>query len=195
MRARLGADEQRRTGGGRDPLSDPEGRMRVLGTNFVGVQAFVPAMAHSGAPGLVINTGSKRGITTLPGDTAYNVSKAGVKVLTEGLAHTLRNRDGCRVTAHLPVSGFTYTRMMSRRMREKPASAWSPEQVADRLIEGLKRDEFYILCEDNEITREQDEKCILWAAQDLVENRPALSRWRPDWKERFDAFMAAPIRR
>jgi hypothetical protein len=25
---------------------------------------------------------------------------------------------------------------------------------------------------------------------DLVENRPALSRWRPDWKERFEAFVA-----
>ena len=49
-----------------------------------------------GRPGLVINTGSKQGITTPPGDPAYNVSKAGVKVFTEALAHELRNMAGCR---------------------------------------------------------------------------------------------------
>lgn len=80
------------TGGGGDALSNPQGWDRVLGTNLMGVvhgvQAFVPAMAESGRPGLVVNTGSKQGITTPPGDTAYNVSKAGVKALTEGLAHT-----------------------------------------------------------------------------------------------------------
>jgi hypothetical protein len=35
-----------------------------------------------------------------------------------------------------------------------------------------------------------DRKRILWAAQDLTENRPALSRWHPAWKARFDGFMA-----
>jgi len=181
-------------GGGGDPLSNPDGWSRVLGTNLLGVlhgvQTFVPAMADSGAPGLVINTGSKQGITTPPGDTAYNVSKAGVKVLTEGLAHSLRTKEGCRVSAHLLIPGFTYTRMISSRIPDKPASAWSGEQVADRLLEGLARDEFYILCQDNETTREQDEKRILWAAQDLIEDRPALSRWHPDWNDRFAAFMA-----
>src|SRR6185503_6662111 len=82
-------------GGGGDPLSNAEGWARVLGVNFFGVlhgvQAFVPAMADSGEPGLVVNTGSKQGITQPPGDTAYNVSKSAVKALTEGLAHTLRN--------------------------------------------------------------------------------------------------------
>ena len=36
-------------------------------------------MLERGRPGLVINTGSKQGITTPPGDPAYNVAKAGVK--------------------------------------------------------------------------------------------------------------------
>ena len=44
-------------------------------------------MIAQGTAGAIINTGSKQGITTPPGDTAYNVSKAGVKVLTEGLQH------------------------------------------------------------------------------------------------------------
>jgi NAD(P)-dependent dehydrogenase (short-subunit alcohol dehydrogenase family) len=182
------------TGGGGDALSNPEGWTRVLGANLFGVlhgvQTFVPAMVERGEPGLVVNTGSKQGITTPPGDTAYNVSKAGVKALTEGLAHTLRNIPDCRISAHLLIPGFTYTGMMRRRLPEKPAAAWEPEQVADRLFEGIARDEFYILCEDNETSREQDEKRVLWAAQDVILDRPALSRWHPDWKDAFEAFMA-----
>lgn len=182
-------------GGGGDALSNPEGWDRVLGTNLFGilhgVQTFVPAMVAAGEPALVINTGSKQGITTPPGDTAYNVSKAGIKALTEGLAHSLRNKPGCRVTAHLLIPGFTFTRIMGQRLTEKPAAAWHPEQVADRLLEGIERDEFYILCQDNETSREQDEKRILWAAGDIIDNRPALSRWHPSWKAEFDSFMAA----
>jgi NAD(P)-dependent dehydrogenase (short-subunit alcohol dehydrogenase family) len=181
-------------GGGGDALSNPEGWTRVLAVNFLGVlhgvQAFVPAMADGGEPGLVINTGSKQGITQPPGDTAYNVSKSAVKALTEGLAHTLRNRAGCRVTAHLLIPGFTYTGLVAQRFPERPPGAWTPEQVVERLLEGIAADEFYILCQDNETTREQDHKRILWAAQDLIESRPALSRWHPEWKEAFDRFIA-----
>jgi NAD(P)-dependent dehydrogenase (short-subunit alcohol dehydrogenase family) len=180
--------------GGGDALSNPAGWTRVLGVNFFGVlhgvQAFVPAMADGGEPGLVINTGSKQGITQPPGDTAYNVSKSAVRALTEGLAHTLRNRPGCKVRAHLLIPGFTYTGMIAKRLPERPPGAWTPEQVVDRLLDGIARDEFYILCQDNETTREQDEKRILWAAQDLIESRPALSRWHPDWKDAFERFMA-----
>jgi NAD(P)-dependent dehydrogenase (short-subunit alcohol dehydrogenase family) len=181
------------TGGG-DALSNPDGWERVMAVNFFGVlhgvQAFVPAMAESGEPGLVINTGSKQGITQPPGDTAYNVSKSAVKALTEGLAYTLRNRAGCGVTAHLQIPGFTYTGMTGARFPERPSGAWLPEQVVDRLLDGIAAGEFYVLCQDGETTREQDEKRVLWHAGDLVENRPALSRWHPDWKDVFERFMA-----
>jgi NAD(P)-dependent dehydrogenase (short-subunit alcohol dehydrogenase family) len=50
-------------------------------------------------PGLIINTGSKQGITTPPGDPAYNVSKAGLKAFTEALQHELRNTKDCRMRA------------------------------------------------------------------------------------------------
>jgi NAD(P)-dependent dehydrogenase (short-subunit alcohol dehydrogenase family) len=182
------------TGGGGDALSNPEGWQRVLSVNLMGVlhgvQRFVPAMVEGDRPGLVINTGSKQGITQPPGDTAYNVSKSGVKSLTEGLAHTLREKTDGRVSAHLLVPGFTYTGMIQRFVKEKPASAWTAEQVADFLLEGLERGDFYILCPDNDVTREMDERRILWAAGDLVENRPALSRWHPDYKQAFEEFMA-----
>lgn len=181
-------------GGGGDALSNPDGWSRVLGVNLIGVlngvQAFVPAMADSGKPGLVINTGSKQGITCPPGDTAYNVSKAGIKALTEGLAHTLRTKPGCQVTAHLLIPGFTYTGMTARRLPEKPPSAWTPDQVVDRAFEGIAKGDFYLWCEDNETPRALDEKRVLWNAQDIVENRPALSRWHPDWKDAFDRFVA-----
>ncbi len=180
-------------GSGGDALSNPEGWSRILGVNLLGVlhgvQSFVPAMAESGAPGLVVNTGSKQGVTTPPGDTAYNVSKAGVKVLTEGLAHTLRNKAGARVEAHLLIPGFTWTGLTAGSRTEKPPGAWTPEQVADRLFDGIARGEFYIWCEDNETTRDRDEKRVLWAAQDIIESRPALSRWHPDWSGKFAEFM------
>ena len=71
-----------------------------------GCQAFGPAMVGHGEPALIVNTGSKQGITTPPGNPAYNLSKAGVKVFTEALAHDLRSRDGSRVTAHLLIPGL-----------------------------------------------------------------------------------------
>jgi NAD(P)-dependent dehydrogenase (short-subunit alcohol dehydrogenase family) len=49
-----------------------------LGGVINGTQVFGPGMIAHGEPGLIINTGSKQGITTPPGDPAYNVSKAGL---------------------------------------------------------------------------------------------------------------------
>ncbi len=87
-------------GAGGDAFANPAQWDEVLGVNLMGVihgvQAFVPAMVEGEAPALIINTGSKQGITQPPGNTAYNVSKAGVKALTEGLAHSLRERTGSR---------------------------------------------------------------------------------------------------
>ena len=181
------------TGNGGPALGELSSWQRVLGTNLWGVvngvQAIVPGMIASGRPGLVVNTGSKQGITTPPGDTAYNVSKAGVKVLTEGLAHELRNIEGCAITAHLLIPGFVFTHLTADGRREKPAGAWTPEQTVDFMLTSIERGDFYILCPDNEVDRATDEKRILWAAGDIVENRPPLSRWHKDWGERFKASL------
>jgi NAD(P)-dependent dehydrogenase (short-subunit alcohol dehydrogenase family) len=154
-----------------------------------GVQTFTPSMLAQRNPCAIINTGSKQGITCPPGDTAYNVSKAGVKVLTEALAHSLRNEDGARITAHLLVPGSTFTGMTSRGRTEKPAGAWTPDQVIDMLVESMNQGDFYIICPDNEVTREVDNKRMLWAAQDITQNRPPLSRWHKDYKAAFEAFL------
>ena len=83
-----------------------ENWQRLLAVNLWGVihgtQVFAPPMIARGRPGLIINTGSKQGITTPPGEPAYNVSKAGVKAFTEALQHELRNTAGCKITRASP---------------------------------------------------------------------------------------------
>jgi len=170
-----------------------ENWQRVLNVNLWGVihgtQTFVPEMIERGRPGLVINTGSKQGITTPPGDPAYNVAKAGLKAFTEALQHELRNTANCQISAHLLIPGFVFTELTRRDRTEKPAGAWTPEQTVDFMMERLTAGDFYILCPDNDVARSLDERRILWAAGDIVENRPALSRWHPDYAAAFDAFV------
>ena len=170
-----------------------ENWQRILAVNLWGVihgsQVFAPGMIARGRPGLIINTGSKQGITTPPGDPAYNVAKAGVKASTEALQHELRNTANCRLNAHLLIPGFVFTGLTARGRTEKPGGAWTPEQTVDFMIERIDAGDFYILCPDNDVPRRLDERRILWAAGDIVENRPPLSRWHPDFAEAFAAFV------
>jgi NAD(P)-dependent dehydrogenase (short-subunit alcohol dehydrogenase family) len=171
------------------PWEDLDGWKSLVDVNIWGVihgtQAFLPAMLASGKPAAVINTGSKQGITTPPGNYAYNMSKAAVKVFTESLAHELRNSTVPGITAHLLIPGWTFT-PMTARTQEKPDGAWTPEQVIDFMLTSLSRGDFYILCPDNDVTRDVDERRVAWAAGDIIENRPALSRWHPDYKDAFE---------
>ena len=174
-------------------LDDRENWLRILGVNLGGIvygtQVFVPRMIERGRPGLVINTGSKQGITTPPGDPAYNVSKSGVKTFTEALAHELRNTEGHQLTAHLLIPGFVFTDLTRGSRTEKPTGAWTPEQTAKFLFQSLERGDFYILCPDNDVSRELDEKRMAWAIGDIIENRPPLSRWHPDYTESFNLYI------
>ncbi len=164
---------------------------RILDVNLWGIihgsRVFAPNMIAGRLPALIINTGSKQGITTPPGDPAYTVSKAGVTAFTEALQHELRNIEGCRVSAHLLIPGFVFTPLTANGRTEKPAGAWTPEQTVDFMIERLDAGDFYILCPDNDVSRALDERRIAWAAGDIIENRPPLSRWHPDFAEAFKA--------
>jgi NAD(P)-dependent dehydrogenase (short-subunit alcohol dehydrogenase family) len=153
-----------------------------------GVEAFVPAMLDSNAPGIVINTGSKQGITSPPGNAAYNMSKAAVKNYTESLAHELRKVCGKRITAHLLIPGYTFTGMTG--VAQQPAEAWTADQVIGFMLDSLAAGDFYILCPDNAVDRTTDEKRIRWAAEDIIFNRPALSRWHPDYEADFAQYIA-----
>ena len=197
VRARFGGTDVLMNNAGIQPGSQMFGPhdnwQRILGVNLWGVingsQVFAPGMIGRARPGLIINTGSKQGITTPPGDPAYNVSKAGVKAFTEALQHELRNTAGCQVSAHLFIPGFVFTGLTARGRTEKPAGAWTAEQTVDFMIERVSAGDFYVLCPDNDVPRQLDERRILWAAGDIVENRPPLSRWHKDYADAFAALV------
>lgn len=184
-------------GDGGNLFDNYERWQRVLAVNLWGaingMQAFAQAMVAQGRPAAIVNTGSKLGITAPPGDIAYNVSKAGVKLLTEGFAHTLRNLPGCKVTVHLLIPGYVWTGITGRKpdapASDKPKDAWTPEQTVDFLLERLGDGDFYILCPDNEVPRALDARRIQWAADDIIQNRPALSRWHPDFADEFASYV------
>ena len=156
-------------------------------------QLFVETMFSQNGAASIVNLGSKEGITTRPGNAAYSLSKAAVKVLTEQLAHELREKVGGRMSAHLLIPGYTFTPMNfpgMTRDTQKPDSPWTADQVADRLIERMAEGDFYIFCEDNEASWELDQRRMQWAADDMIQNRPALSRWHDGYSDKFAAYVA-----
>jgi NAD(P)-dependent dehydrogenase (short-subunit alcohol dehydrogenase family) len=174
-----------------------------------GCQAFVPKMQASGQEGMIVNTGSKQGITMPPGNLVYNMSKAALKCYTEGLEHDLRTNDDGKLRAALLIPGWVNTSIFLKQVREeklakgeefevssvffheeKPADgAWMPKQVVDFMIEELDKGRFYIVCPDNDVDRETDNLRMTWTMQDITQDRPPLSRWHPDYEEKFTAFL------
>ena len=95
-------------------------------------RAFLPRMIADRHPGIILNTGSKQGITNPPGNVIYNISKSALKTYTEQLQHRLRNIDSCHISAHLLVPGFTITGP------HKPnPGGWSPEQLVAYALQVL----------------------------------------------------------
>ncbi|KAJ3311065.1 hypothetical protein HDU76_003212 [Blyttiomyces sp. JEL0837] len=186
---------------------------KTIETNFNSIlytcNLFLPDMISSNLPCIIVNTGSKQGITCPPGNLSYNVSKAAVKVYTEGLQHELRNTNGGLVSAHLLVPGWVNTNIFYNVVKESGADeqklkevfseenpatgAYMPRQVVNFLLDGLKEDRFYIICPDNEVDLATDHARILWAAGDIVEDRSPLSRWDPKYAEEFKEFLASRV--
>ena len=185
---------------------------KVLSVNTLGpihgCQAFVPFMKNKNQSGLIVNTGSKQGITMPPGNLTYNVSKAALKTWTEGLEHELmmeRINGGGQLRAALLVPGWVNTSIALKESRAraemegkafdvndvffhegKPApGAWMPKQVIDFMLEKLNDGKFYIICPDNDVDRETDNIRMTWTMQDITQDRPPLSRWHPEWKDKF----------
>jgi NAD(P)-dependent dehydrogenase (short-subunit alcohol dehydrogenase family) len=148
-----------------------------------GVNAFLPMMLAAQNASYIVNVGSKQGITNPPGNAAYNATKAALRFYTESLQHDLRERPGCSVTAHLLVPGWTTTGTNTH----KPG-AWLPEQVIERMLQRLAVGSFYIVCPDNEVSEAMDRQRILWAATDITNDRPPLSRWHGGHGTEFEVF-------
>ena len=181
------------TGLGGGPMTDIKLVQRVMGVNAYGpingCLAFVPRMSE---PGIIVNTGSKQGITMPPGNLTYNMSKAALKTYTEGLEHELRqDRNRC-LRAALLVPGWVNTSIVKKTMRdtavskgeafdgsavpfheEAPADgAWMPSQVVEFMVEELDKGRFYLICPDNDVDRETDNLRMTWTMQDITEDRP-----------------------
>jgi len=202
-------------GRGGDAMVASEQWQRTMDINtygpIYGCQAFVPAMQAGGEPGIIVNTGSKQGITMPPGNLFYNVSKAALKCYTEGLEHELRNTQDGKLRAGLLVPGWVNTSIMLKSKRDealakgeefdadkvffheaKPApGAWMPEQVVDFMMQELEQNKFYMIAPDNDVDQKTDNLRMTWAMQDITEGRPPLSRWHPDHKDAFNAYLEA----
>jgi len=153
-------------------------------------QTFVPSLIHQENQAMIINTGSKQGITNPPGNAAYNASKAAVKSLTESLSHELRERPNANVTAHLFIPGWTWTNLAGAgNGAEKPAGAWTAEETVLYMLDHVRVGDFYILVPDNETKREVDHLRVMWGAADVAEGRPALSRWHPNYKALYEEYV------
>lgn len=182
-----------------------------------GVNTFLPVIQEAAKTKrtAIVITGSKQGITNPPGNAAYNASKSAVKTLAEHLSWDLRDTN---TSVHLLVPGWTFTGMVSFYLRfrpilfhkpfhtfgasfnilqtgggqtkEKPAGAWTPEQVADFLYKKMENGEFYVICPDNDVSEETDKKRMLWTVGDIVQGRPPLTRWRDEWKQEAEKTMS-----
>ncbi|KAL1596808.1 hypothetical protein SLS59_007549 [Nothophoma quercina] len=168
---------------------------QVLNTNLFGVinglNTYVPSFQSrsSNTPSAIVITGSKQGITNPPGNPAYNASKAAVKTLAEHLSFDLRDTN---TNVHLLVPGWTFTGLSGNhpgQQAKKPDGAWSPEQVADFMVQKMEKNKFYIICPDNDVSEETDKKRMLWSVGDIVNERPPLTRWRPEFKEEAEGWM------
>ena len=200
LRRSLAADEQcRRRQQSRQAVGERRRLARADRGQFLGRgerrRGLCPAHAGARQTGLIVNTGSKQGITTPPATSPTTSPRSALKTYTEGLAHELRNIPGCRLSAHLLIPGFTYTglttgadRKAGRRLDGRAGRrlhAGAPG--ARRLLHSLPRQ------------REPREPSTsgAWPGRSATSSRTArrCSRWHPDYKDAFQAFVAADDRR
>lgn len=79
--------------------------------------------------------------------------------------------------------------MTSGGKTEKPDGAWSAQETVLYMLDKVRAGDFYIIVPDNETRKEVDALRILWAAGDVTEGRPALSRWHPGYKVLYEEYM------
>lgn len=150
-----------------------------------GINTFVKDFdSHSGPEQkAIVITGSKQGITNPPGRPAYNATKAAVKSVAEHLNFDLA-KSAPATSVHMLVPGWTFTGLTGGGgMKEKPAGAWSAEQVAEYLYKKMGEGVFYVICPDNDVDWETDRKRMTWTMGDVVFERQPQSRWREEYKE------------
>lgn len=148
----------------------------VFGVNLWGplhcVRSFVPRMLERGEPAHVVITASMSGLTVVPGNAAYQMSKHGTVALAETLFHELvdttvgvsvlcpgyvetgitrsdRNRPEALRNAEAPppramAGGWTGDATEALKAIAVPAA-----DVADRVVRAIHDERFWILTHDN----------------------------------------------
>ena len=113
----------------------------TLGVNLWGVihgvRAFLPRMLDGGEEGHVVNTASVAGLTALPGNAPYGVSKAGVVALTEALQLELEQR-GAPLRASVLCPGLVRTNILDSARNRPEALRNPPRGRADPARAGLR---------------------------------------------------------
>jgi NAD(P)-dependent dehydrogenase (short-subunit alcohol dehydrogenase family) len=100
--------------------TDPGDYDRLMAVNLRGAvllaRAAVPAMRASGG-GVIVNVSSEAGLVAVPGQAAYNLSKAGLLMLTRSIAVDHAG-DGIRAVSVCP--GTTRTPLVERAIASAP---------------------------------------------------------------------------
>ncbi|SEP19442.1 SDR family NAD(P)-dependent oxidoreductase [Trujillonella endophytica] len=142
--------------GGTVPLLDPDPKVwqRVVGVNLLGVvygiKAFGARMVESGEPGVIVATSSgagAEGTSYLSGP--YAATKNAVVSVMESLYGELRDRKAA-VRAAVLFPPLTASSMGNPQVEAwlrgngVPATLMQPEDVAELLLDGVRRGRFYI---------------------------------------------------
>eukprot|EP00929_Paragymnodinium_shiwhaense_P037110 TRINITY_DN19832_c0_g1_i1.p1 TRINITY_DN19832_c0_g1~~TRINITY_DN19832_c0_g1_i1.p1 ORF type:complete len:328 (-),score=44.25 TRINITY_DN19832_c0_g1_i1:128-1111(-) len=195
--------------GAQSPLTmDIERWRRTIEINLwgtlYGVHEFVPAMLkqEQSYPGIIAATSSRQGLTLNPGDTAYVISKVGQRAVMESLEHELRNLPDHKLRGVLLCPGRTVTDVTAATLeadgsaekaaanRKDLAAAWGPnampaEHPVEVLFEAIDNGKFYGVCTDHYKTKAACLGEVKQSADDVLLNRPPLSRWHPDFEPAF----------
>jgi NAD(P)-dependent dehydrogenase (short-subunit alcohol dehydrogenase family) len=148
----------------------------VFGVNLWGplhcVRSFVPRMLERGEGGHVVITASMSGLTVVPGNAAYQMSKHGAVALAETLYHELVDTPVgvsvlCPGYVETGITQSNRNRPEALRNEEAPppramAGGWTGDatdalkaiavpaaDVADRVVRAIHDERFWILTHDN----------------------------------------------
>jgi NAD(P)-dependent dehydrogenase (short-subunit alcohol dehydrogenase family) len=135
-----------------------------------GIRAFVPIMLSQDTECHIVNTASTMGFLPGTGSSAYSVSKHGVVTMSESLYHELAEAKS-KIKVSVVCPGFVSTQLLycdrnrpdelatdpsddvttpeieaQREMAFKAVAGGTPPSgVADRVLEAIKDEQFYIL--------------------------------------------------
>jgi NAD(P)-dependent dehydrogenase (short-subunit alcohol dehydrogenase family) len=162
----------------------------ILGVNLWGVvhgiATFVPLFIQQGE-GHVVNTASVAGLTTAPFLGPYNATKQAVVAMSETLYKDLQGSGVSGVGVSVLCPGFVQTRIaesdrnrpswapgrdaeeaeaMRGLIRDLVSGGISPEQVAERVLDAVRTNTFYIL------THPELRGALQTRFDDILEGRP-----------------------